>query len=125
MTVGERVYAALSGAPQIMDLVGGRIEPGTLPQNSALPAIVYTVTGGPCTGTLGGDSGVHVATVQIDVFYRTVKEAQLLHRYVREALRDELAATGSVPSEGWDPVDPRFRLTADYQVAHDDHDEEA
>jgi hypothetical protein len=68
VSVTTRVNAALKASAAIVAIVGTRVEPGKLPEASALPAIVFTVAGGSRAGALDGDTGVSSVSVQIDVY---------------------------------------------------------
>lgn len=59
-------------------LVATRIYPRIRPQNSALPAITYTVPGGARDATLKGLSGTRRPRIQIDCWAATYAQSRAL-----------------------------------------------
>ena len=83
MTLRESIYAALSaGSPPL------RVYPGLLPQNPALPAVVYTIVFRHDEEDLAGnDCNLTNAQVQTDCYSTTENEADATAATVRELMR--------------------------------------
>lgn len=90
MTLGEALFSVLTGYAPLTALVGQRVFPGRIPQESATPALRYSVISGVPASSL---SGAHADTakgsrVQVDAYARTYLEARSVADAVQLALGD-------------------------------------
>lgn len=60
---------------RIKDLVGGRVFPGLAPPNTPAPYVTYTRSGGERGWTLAGPNGLTKASVQVDAWAETPRQA--------------------------------------------------
>ncbi len=120
----KALYAALTGDATLTGLVGTRIYPVIIPQETTMPAIRYTRISTASVSALTGDSGMEDARMQIDVIAESVSSARSVAEAVRGAIkrmrgtyastdvRDVFLEDESGPD--WDQETRRYRITADY-----------
>ena len=82
----ENIVAMLKADTALAALVVNRIYPLTLPQESELPAIRYTMISSRPTTTHDGDSGLATALFQFDCFAATYTAAKALAAALRATL---------------------------------------
>lgn len=83
MTIEEAIYSYLSGESGITDLVGTRIYPLVLPQNTEYPAITYYRVSGP----EHHDKDVAYPRIQLTAWAETYEEAKTVAAEVKAALQ--------------------------------------
>jgi hypothetical protein len=88
MDISEALYKHLSLYKPIADRVANRIYPLILPQNCALPAIVYSPVVANYDSALSGDTGFVRQTIQIVCHDKTYKKARELSRLVKQRIQD-------------------------------------
>ncbi len=64
--IEQAFYARLSASAAIATATGGRVYPIHAAQGDAFPFITYQRIGGQPFNTLGGESGAHMARVQVN-----------------------------------------------------------
>lgn len=102
--------AHLSGASSVTDLINSKIFPLLLPEEVALPAVVYTIVNGDPQNSLQGfDSGLVRYDVQVDCW--ATKYARVIELAL--AVRDRLNVDAST-----------FRTVIDQYPLLDDYEEE-
>lgn len=93
MTIGVKIYTALSGASGIAALVSTRIYPLVLPQSVTYPAISYQrISNSPQQGS----TALRSTRYQINCWALTYAAAQGLATAVKAAL-EEYTATATAP----------------------------
>lgn len=80
------MYARLQAVTAVTDLVGTRVVPAPLEQDSAFPAVVYQRISAAREHAMGSDPGLAMPRVQIDSWAQTYKAAVELAAEVRGAL---------------------------------------
>jgi len=105
MKAGQYIYAKLTAATAVTDLVGTRIYPVFLPQNAEYPAIVYLVDNEPHTVTKDTPADLDIARVKFHFWasaaqgengYQSVEDIDYA---VREALDFVGGTAGTVTVE--------------------------
>lgn len=88
MRAEKIVYTLLTGNAAVAALVGTKIFPGLVPQNTAMPAISYELVSGveilPINAQAGGV--IIRSRVQVSVLARTYTEVKTIHEAIRGAL---------------------------------------
>jgi len=82
------VYSILSNATGVTALVGTRINPVRIPQESAFPAISYNLVSIAANPTNSGHSRTEFARVQVNVYATSFADAVELSAQVRVAFDD-------------------------------------
>ena len=82
------VYSILSNAAGVTSLVGTRINPVRIPQESAFPAISYNLVSIAANPTNSGHSRTEFARVQVNVYATSFADAVELSAQVRVAFDD-------------------------------------
>ena len=92
------VFSLLSGAAGVAALVGARIYPGRVPQNSAMPVISYELVSSieilPVNAMAGGV--LMRSRVGVTVLAKTYAEVKAVHEAARQALLFQRGNIGSV-----------------------------
>ena len=117
-TLEENLITELEAAAPVTALVGTRIFPVILPQNTTLPAITYQVVTTVLMPTLDGESGLENALFQIDCWAAGYAAAKDLAATVRTAL---LAATlfkavRRGDRDGFEDRTKIYRIISDYSL---------
>ena len=86
--ISEALFKYLSSVPEITDLVGDRIYPVLLPEDCALPAIVYSPVYCDYDSALQGDTGFVRQTMQVVCHANTYLKTRRLSRMVKNAIQD-------------------------------------
>jgi hypothetical protein len=86
MTAEEKLYAALAGLAGLTALVGLRISPDALPENEALPAIVFVRASTNPTYTIGGVLVAEDVHFVITAWAKSRTEAEPIGDQIRLAL---------------------------------------
>ena len=79
------IYTVLSMDATIKGVCGDRIYPQRMPQNAAVPAVVYTINDITPVKSLSGESGLDNVTVEITCWAKSYTAAHLLATAVRSA----------------------------------------
>lgn len=115
MTLEEAIEAALTGdSPPL------RVYPDVLPSKVFYPASVYTVIFSQEQEDLtGNDNHLTLATVQIDTYATTRKEANAVSLHLRALMRGSSVFTASSgPAQNISEVDTRlYRRSRDFSVS--------
>lgn len=113
MSLGDELFARLTAAPAVSALVGTRVFPSELPQEEAVPALVYSVVYDRPESTLTGVAAelLRAARVQVDAYARTYTAAKALEAAVTSALADL-----SEPSPGLSVVQDSARDLFDHET---------
>lgn len=132
MNAEKVVYALLSADAGVTAIVSTRIYPSDLPQQIAVPAIVYRHVDTVDRPTIHGDGGPQLVQSRISVIalandYSTIKA---LHEAVKAALRYQYGTiagvqvatiTRDIVGPGlFDPDLERHEQGVDYLVVHND-----
>jgi hypothetical protein len=83
--IQAEIFKILSESPAITAIVSSRIYPIKLPQDSPVPAIVYTIEDIAPIVTLTGEAGVDNGTIEIVCWAKDYTTAHLLASAVRSA----------------------------------------
>lgn len=86
MSAETELYAALSGLAGLTVLVSSRIYPDAIPENSALPAVVYVRAGTNPTYTIGGQLACEEAKLAITAWAETREQAEAVADQMRIAV---------------------------------------
>lgn len=70
MTLEGAFFNLLSNAANVTQKIGGRIYPVILPQDAVLPAVSYIVVSDKSVYSHNGETGAHLARVQVDAWSR-------------------------------------------------------
>lgn len=95
----EALYSYLTQKTEVKEIVGNKIYPSILPQDAAIPAIVYRPISAGYDSLLGGDSGFVRQIVQIVCFDKTFKKVRILSRKVKKAIQDLNGLMGGLKIE--------------------------
>lgn len=126
------IYTLLTGNPGVTALVGTKVYPGRLPQNTVMPAISYELVSSneilPINAQAGGV--LLRSRVQVTVLAKTYAETKSVHEAARKALLFQSGLIGSVrvnsitrDSIGADERDDELGLyiqSVDYLLIHDE-----
>lgn len=86
MTLREAIVAHLTSRPAITALVGKRIHPGELPENSPVPAIAFSGVSRVGVENLEGPSGLVAIRFQFDCWAKRITQAEAVGDQLRLAL---------------------------------------
>lgn len=86
MSAETQLYAALSGRTELSSLVGTRIYPDAIPENSPLPAVVYVRASTNPTYTIGGQLVCEDVRMAVTVWATSRTEAEAVADQVRSAI---------------------------------------
>jgi hypothetical protein len=82
----QAIIARLLADSGVATIAGTRVFPGSRPQASALPAVVFNVVSGAPVYTDDGEAGIAENRVQIDCWGETYTAAKQLAGAVKESL---------------------------------------
>lgn len=129
MTIGEMIRNELVLNPAVLELVSGRIFPNELPQQTALPAICYSIVSGVPELSFDGSvsSRLRNVRVQIDCYARAVSGgatayegahavADAVNEVIGNLARPELSASLEVERDLFDNVTQYHRVSMDFSV---------
>jgi hypothetical protein len=85
-TIETAIYSILTGNADVAALVFTQVYPNILPQNTALPAIVYQQVSGVRDYTSDGADGLVNSRYQLNCFANTYAKAKELFEAVRKAV---------------------------------------
>lgn len=80
--IEQAIFELLSTGAETNALVGLRVFPDDIPQNSIYPLITYTLTGGRRDYNMQGASGLTNPRIQLDLYANTSAELTALKRAV-------------------------------------------
>lgn len=110
MSAETELYSSLSGMTGLASLVGSRIYPDAIPENSALPAVVYMRTGTNPTYTIGGVLVCEEAALSITAWADSRSVAESVADQIQSAVSaSQNPATGR--SSGFDNEVGLFAVT--------------
>lgn len=124
--IEDELYTHLVGRPAISAVIGTRMHPHFIPQDEALPAIVFEPLSAGSVSSLSGPSGLAGPTLRLTA----VAESYVTAKDLAEAIRLELVGVrgatwgtlriyGVVPVESQEQpeVDPNiFAVSRDYTI---------
>lgn len=93
---GLAIYAILSSATPVTNIVGTRIFPDMATQQAVYPFVVYEIGGTTPTNTKDGPSGLDEVSVNVMCYSNSYSEAQTLADKVRRALDRTSGTHGGV-----------------------------
>lgn len=119
MSIEEAIFKLLTTEAPIAGVVGTRVYPLQLPQNSTLPAITYMVTSGDPTHCMGEDSGVAAVCFQLDIWTESYADALDVFRRLKDAIDmyagtvagvdiQNLAVTNWMDVDDPEPMEPKI-----------------
>lgn len=100
MFLEEAIKAHLAANGELANLVGTRIYPGSLEQDSPLPALVYSKVSGIPEYAHDGASGAVESRIQISCLGADYGTTKLVSRAVKRALRPFEIAPGTMGGVG-------------------------
>jgi hypothetical protein len=92
----EALIAKLLATPGVAGLAGTRVYPGSRPQGSPLPALVFSLIDGMPLYADDGEVGLAQSRVQIDCWADSYADAKTLARSVKAALSGFVGMSGGV-----------------------------
>lgn len=106
--------------PQALNaLVSDKVFPGPAPQDTEPDWIVYTGLGGPAIGDLDGPDATDYTRVRVDVYSRTLDDAEALRVQVRAAMYQHLKAMPVGGMTTFHEEDTNLtRISQDFAVFH-------
>lgn len=111
------LYAELTKEGTTLDkLIGGRVRPLFLPQNSPLPAVVYQRVSTPRYAAMQKDTPLSSPRIQIDCYAQSYPEAISISEALREILQDFSGTMG----EGDNTVENVAVLLQDQQELYEE-----
>lgn len=128
--IEQALYVKVTGTAAIAALIGLRLYPGRIPQESALPAILYFKATGDRVHSLAGPSGLADPTFQFDIYasgsggYKVCKNVA---RELRLALDGYRGSVSGVNIQGiildseqdmYEEEPELFRVSMDFRVWH-------
>lgn len=132
MRAEKVVVDLLKADAGVTALVGSRIHPGRLPQNTAFPAISYELVSGTEVPSVNAQAGGVLvrSRVQVNVLAKTYAETKSVHEAVRKALQFKRGDFGTVHvvsitrdgigSDERDDDVGLFWQSVDYLLVHDE-----
>jgi hypothetical protein len=127
----EALIGRLLVAPGVAAMVEERVFPGSRPQGSALPAVVFSLVDGAPLYADEGEVGIAQARIQIDCWADSYAGAKTLARAVKACLSDFVGEAGGtqflsifIDAErdlregGSGAADYPFRTSIDFTVWH-------
>ena len=132
MRAEQVVYTLLTGNAAVAALVGTKIYPGLIPQNTAMPAVTYELVSGveilPINAQAGGV--ILRSRVQVSVLARTYTEVKNIQEAIRGALLFKSGLTAGVQviaitreligSDERDDESGLYMQGVDYLLIHDE-----
>lgn len=121
-TVAEALYARLTSFGGLSALVGSRIYPNIIPQNSTYPCIIYGRVAAEHFHCMEGSSGLVAETYQIDIFATSKSSAEAIAEQVRLALQGYRGTSAGVAVNGvllTDTRDDYSDVARLFNVSHD------
>lgn len=88
MRAEKVVYTLLAGSAAVTGLVGTKIYPGRIPQNTTMPAVSYELVSGVDIAPINAQAGGVLlrSRVQVNVLARTYAEVKTIQEAIRGAL---------------------------------------
>ena len=132
MRAEKVVYTLLTGSSQVTALVGLKIYPGLIPQNTTMPALTYELVSGVDIAPINAQAGgvIMRSRVQISALARTYAEVKTIHEAIRGALLFKsglisdvqvLAITRElIGSDERDDESGLYMQAVDYLLTHDE-----
>lgn len=88
MTLEASLFGFLTGDAGIAAIVDDRVYPGTAPQGTATPFIIYNKTSRDRQQLFCGTADLMTTQISIDCYANTYRESVLLANLVTDALQD-------------------------------------
>jgi hypothetical protein len=129
VTLEVGLHAFLLADPAVAALIGTRMTPLVLPQNTAYPALTYQRISGQRLRSVDGPAGRARPRMQIDSWAETYLEAKALAAAVRRALDGYAGPMGAAQVGAVSLDDERdihedepkvSRVTQDYLISHEE-----
>jgi hypothetical protein len=126
--ITDGVYAYLSTHATIIAAVGTRIYGGCLPQDCAMPCILFTVVVVSPLSKLHGTAVLDRTLLQFDIYASDYEGARSLAATLRSVLEGFVGSMGSHTvrsitvvdpgSDGFENTTQDFRVIAEYEIWH-------
>lgn len=126
--IEDSLYAILTGNAALVQKVGTRIYPDSLPQNPKLPAVVYTCIGSYPVTIHDGIAVLERTQMQFDVYAISSRDAKMLIDTVRKAIESYRGTIGGhridtvlVLEHGvgdYDDVPNNYRRVSEFEIWH-------
>lgn len=118
MTIGEDVYSELSGDAGLTALVGTRIYPQWLPQDTTLPAVTFAQVSENPQNTIGGELALKNHQYQFDVFASSYSSAQAVAAALNTAVAGASAfeAYRLTQQDLYEPQTEVHRVSVDFSI---------
>lgn len=101
----------------LKSLVSNRCYPLQIPQNGALPAIVYQRIANTPNNQLEGKPTLDQVRMQIDAYAKTYKAAKLLGKSIRTAMENApFSATLQSDDDLFEPETDVYRVSLDFYI---------
>lgn len=123
--VEEAIKSILDGASGLTALVGTRIYPNRIPQETAMPAVDYQRISGPRLHAMGGGPGLTYPRFQVNSWSDDYLESKNVAEEVRLALQDYTGTIASTVIQ-WiifeddhdipDPQGIKFHVASDFTI---------
>lgn len=117
MSIEEKIYAALDSD---VTLVGGRVYPLTMPQDTKRDSVVYRVLSGLDMDGVCGDTYANDIQVQVDVFAKTYKSSLAIKDQVRSAMKDAFIVRTFLYVNIYEPITLKYRQACSISILDKD-----
>lgn len=98
MSFEAELRTHIGGHAPISALIGARFHPDLLPQETVIPAVVYSVVfDNPQTDLDGADGELSNIRVQLDAYARNKSDAMALRNAIRSRMKTAASGFKSVP----------------------------
>ena len=125
MAIEEAIYTLVTGNASVKALIGLRLLPGVIPQDTRLPAAAYQVISTGRNYNHDGQSSISTPVIGFTFDSRSIDEARSVAEAVRQVLSGYHGEVGSVKIgsiflinqfEGYNPASEIHNVRQDYQV---------
>lgn len=88
MRAEKVIYTLLTGSAEVSALVGSKVYPGRIPQNTTMPAIAYELVSGVDIVPINAQAGGVIlrSRVQVSVLARTYAQVKTIQEAIRGTL---------------------------------------
>lgn len=116
--IQAQIYNSINQSADVIALAGNRVYPIRLPQESALPAVVYQISSIVPVNSLSGDSGIEQANIEVTAWAKDYLVAHELAYAARKALIEEsgLSIITEAISDSEDIATQSYSVSSIYSV---------
>lgn len=116
--IQAQIYNAISQNSDVISIAGDRVYPIRLPQDALLPAVVYQISNINPVNSLGGDSGIEQAIIEVTAWAKDYLVAHELAYAARKALLEDsgLSIVTDGINDGEDLSTQSYSVGASYSV---------